>query len=176
MRRYRLLLLPLVVAVLGFAACGSDDDASNETAATPTATETAAAPARVKVTGKVGEKPKITVTDGEPPSELVVRDIKKGHGAKARPGQTVTVQYSGVLLKDGQPFDNSYDRGQPFSFPLGAGQVIPGWDQGVAGMRVGGRRVLTIPPDLAYGPQGAGPIGPNETLVFVVDLKDVSAS
>jgi peptidylprolyl isomerase len=177
MRRYRLLVLPLLLAALLFAACGSDDS-SNETAATPTETPTEAAPApagAVKVSGKVGEKPTIEVPGGDPPSELVIKDLKKGHGPKARAGQMVTVDYSGVLFKDGSPFDNSFDRGEPFTFPLGGGQVIQGWDQGVVGMRAGGRRVLTIPPDLAYGPGGAGPIGPNETLVFVVDMKEITS-
>jgi peptidylprolyl isomerase len=129
----------------------------------------------VKVSGKVGEKPEIEVPGGDPPSELVIKDIKKGHGPKAKAGQTVSVHYSGVLFSTGEPFDNSYDRGEPFTFPLGGGQVIPGWDQGIVGMQAGGRRVLTIPPDLAYGPSGSGPIGPNETLVFVVDMKDITS-
>jgi peptidylprolyl isomerase len=86
----------------------------------------------------------------------------------------VSVDYVGVNFSSGQQFDASWDRGEPFQFQLGAGQVIPGWDEGVKGMRVGGRRVLTIPPDLAYGPAGSPPvIGPNETLVFVVDLRKV---
>ncbi|HEY7074795.1 MAG TPA: FKBP-type peptidyl-prolyl cis-trans isomerase, partial [Solirubrobacteraceae bacterium] len=92
-------------------------------------------------------------------------------GVPVEPGQTVSVHYVGVNYKDGKQFDSSWDRGQPFSFTLGAGQVIPGWDKGVVGMRPGGRRELIIPPSLAYGPQGQPPvIKPNETLVFVVDL------
>jgi peptidylprolyl isomerase len=184
MRRYQLLTLPLLLAALAFSACGSSDEPSDEAAATATAEATeapttapqSAAPgAAVKVTGKLGEKPEVEVTGGDPPPALVSKDIKKGKGAKAKAGDTVSVQYVGVLYKDGAPFDNSWDRGaQPFEFPLGAGMVIPGWDQGVEGMQVGGRRVLTIPPDLAYGPGGSGPIGPNETLVFVVDLEKIS--
>jgi peptidylprolyl isomerase len=190
MRRH-LLALPLLLAVLAFAACGSSSDkssSSDESAATPEATATEAptesptaaaggsSSKTVKVTGKLGEKPKITVPGGDPPTKLVIKDIKKGTGPKASAGQTVTVQYDGVLWKDGTQFDASWDHGQPFSFPLGQGQVIPGWDQGVAGMRKGGRRVLTIPPDLAYGAQGSPPaIGPNETLVFVVDMENITS-
>jgi peptidylprolyl isomerase len=112
---------------------------------------------------------------GEPPTELVSEDLVPGEGEEAVAGTTVTVHYVGVNWSDGTEFDASWDRGQPFSFELGAGRVIPGWEQGVEGMRVGGRRTLTIPPDLAYGERGAGGvIGPNETLVFVVDLLDVA--
>ncbi|HEV2106408.1 MAG TPA: FKBP-type peptidyl-prolyl cis-trans isomerase [Candidatus Eisenbacteria bacterium] len=95
-----------------------------------------------------------------------------GNGKMADPGLTVTVHYTGWLT-DGTKFDSSVDRGQPFTFQLGAGQVIPGWDEGVKGMRVGGKRKLTIPPDLGYGARGAGPIPPNSTLVFDVELLDV---
>ena len=98
-----------------------------------------------------------------------------GDGPAAQPGQTVTVHYVGVSALNGRQFDASWDRGEPFEFQLGAGSVIPGWEQGVAGMKVGGRRQLVIPPRLAYGPQGSPPsIGPNETLVFVIDLLAVS--
>ena len=97
----------------------------------------------------------------------------EGDGAVARAGQIVTVHYVGVLYQTGEQFDASWDRGQPFKFELGAGRVIAGWDDGVEGMRVGGRRELVIPPALAYGDRGSGPIGPAETLVFVVDLVDI---
>ena len=98
----------------------------------------------------------------------------EGDGARARSGDTVSVQYAGVAWSTGQEFDASYERGEPFPFSLGAGEVIPGWDEGVAGMRVGERRVLVIPADLAYGAEGAPPaIGPDETLVFVVDLEGI---
>jgi peptidylprolyl isomerase len=116
-------------------------------------------------------KPTVTIPGGEPPSALGVEDLSVGSGAEASSGANVSVHYVGVAWSTGRPFDASWDRGEPLSFRLGVGQVIPGWDQGVAGMRVGGRRRLTIPPTLAYGAQGAGGvIGPNETLVFVVDL------
>ena len=116
-------------------------------------------------------KPDVTIPDGLPPSTLEVEDLTVGDGKEAVPGSNVSVQYVGVSYSTRRQFDASWDRGRPFSFRLGAGQVIRGWDEGVAGMRVGGRRRLVIPPDLAYGSRGAGgAIGPNETLVFVVDL------
>ncbi len=121
-------------------------------------------------------KPQVEVPDEPPPSELVSTDIVTGEGATAVAGDQVTVQYVGVDYETGEQFDASWDNGQPFPFQLGAGQVIPGWDQGVEGMKVGGRRELTIPPDLAYGKQGSPPaIKPNSTLVFVIDLLDVGS-
>jgi peptidylprolyl isomerase len=121
------------------------------------------------------EKPHVYVPPGEaPPAELVIEDLEVGDGAEAASGQTVVVHYVGHGWSTRQQFDSSWDRGDTFDFKLGAGQVIPGWDQGVAGMKVGGRRRLVIPPNLAYGRSGAGGvIGPNETLVFVVDLVDL---
>jgi peptidylprolyl isomerase len=120
-------------------------------------------------------RPEVTIPEGAPPpSTLVVEDLAVGDGHEARSGSEVEVHYVGVAWSTGRTFDASWDRREPFSFRLGAGQVIAGWDQGVAGMRIGGRRRLTIPPDLAYGARGAGGvIGPGETLVFVVDLLDV---
>jgi peptidylprolyl isomerase len=116
-------------------------------------------------------KPEITIPDSAPPSDLVVEDLEVGDGAEATSGTRCTMQYVGHAWSTGKQFDASWDRGEPFAFQLGAGMVIQGWDQGVAGMRVGGRRRLTIPPHLGYGARGAGgAIGPNETLVFVVDL------
>lgn len=119
-------------------------------------------------------KPTVAPIAGEAPRDLVVTDLTVGEGAEAAPGQVATVHYVGVAHSTGAQFDASWDRGQPFQFPLGAGQVIAGWDTGVAGMRVGGRRRLEIPPHLGYGARGAGGvIKPNETLIFVVDLVDV---
>ncbi|HVX16956.1 MAG TPA: FKBP-type peptidyl-prolyl cis-trans isomerase [Acidimicrobiales bacterium] len=121
------------------------------------------------------EKPHVFVPPGEtPPTELEVDDLEVGNGQEATPGSQVEVHYVGVSWRTRQQFDASWDRGETFRFGLGQGQVIAGWDQGVAGMKVGGRRQITIPPHLAYGKQGAGGvIGPNETLVFVVDLLGV---
>jgi peptidylprolyl isomerase len=120
-------------------------------------------------------KPEVPVPVGETPSyQLETEDITVGDGDEAVTGKVVEVHYVGVSWKNGQQFDASWDRGQTFKFGLGRGQVIAGWDQGVAGMKVGGRRRITIPPMLAYGKRGAGGvIGPDETLVFVVDLLGV---
>ena len=121
------------------------------------------------------DKPEIEFFDPEPPTDLVVTDITEGHGAEATSGSTVEVHYVGVTHSTGEEFDASYNRGQPLSFRLGVGQVISGWDQGVTGMKVGGRRQLVIPPHLGYGDRGAGGvIGPGETLIFVVDLLGVA--
>ncbi len=121
------------------------------------------------------QKPQVNVPRGEePPKQLVIEDVVEGYGDEAQPGRDVEVHYVGVAWSTGRQFDASWDRGQPFVFPLGQGRVIKGWDQGVAGMRVGGRRKLTIPPHLGYGRAGAGTaIAGNETLVFMVDLLDV---
>ncbi|SDU55856.1 peptidylprolyl isomerase [Amycolatopsis keratiniphila] len=121
------------------------------------------------------QKPQIDRPEGPAPSELEKSDITVGDGQEAKAGDTVSVHYVGVSHSTGDQFDASWDRGEPLRFGLGAGQVIPGWDQGVAGMKVGGRRKLVIPPHLAYGERGAGGvIKPNETLIFVVDLIGVN--
>ncbi len=120
-------------------------------------------------------KPSVEIPPGPPPTALQTEDLVVGEGREAVAGTTCTMQYVGHSWSTGKQFDASWDRGEPFSFPLGAGRVIAGWDQGVAGMKVGGRRRLTIPPELGYGSRGAGgAIAPNETLVFVVDLLGVS--
>jgi peptidylprolyl isomerase len=122
----------------------------------------------------VMDKPEVGPIQGDPPAELTIEDITVGDGPEAQAGQYVNVHYVGVAYSSGREFDASYNRGEPFAFPLGGGQVIAGWDQGVAGMKVGGRRKLTIPPHLGYGARGAGGvIKPNETLIFVVDLVGV---
>ena len=117
------------------------------------------------------DKPEIDFPGGEPPTELEITDLTVGEGAEAKAGAKVTVHYVGVAFSTGEEFDASWNRGSPFEFQLGGGQVIAGWDQGVAGMKVGGRRKLVIPPHLGYGQRGAGNvIKPGETLIFVVDL------
>ena len=120
-------------------------------------------------------KPEIDFPDYDPPTDLVSTDLSEGAGTEATEGATVLVHYVGVSHSTGEQFDASYDRGDPLSFRLGVGQVISGWDQGVVGMKVGGRRQLVIPPHLGYGDRGAGrAIKPGETLIFVVDLLGVS--
>jgi peptidylprolyl isomerase len=121
------------------------------------------------------DKPEIEFFDPEPPADLVVTDVTVGDGAEATSGSTVSVHYVGVAHSSGEEFDASYNRGAPLQFRLGVGQVIEGWDAGVQGMKVGGRRQLVIPPHLGYGDRGAGgAIKPGETLIFVVDLLGVS--
>nr|WP_202495238.1 FKBP-type peptidyl-prolyl cis-trans isomerase [Streptomyces sp. SID4982] len=119
-------------------------------------------------------KPEIDFPIGDAPSELLVEDIVVGDGPEAKPGAMVEVHYVGVTFETGEEFDASWNRGQTFRFPLGGGRVIKGWDQGVEGMKVGGRRKLTIPPHLAYGNQSPSPLIPaGSTLIFVVDLLGV---
>ncbi|HEX5533442.1 MAG TPA: FKBP-type peptidyl-prolyl cis-trans isomerase [Actinomycetales bacterium] len=119
-------------------------------------------------------KPEIDFPEGEPPNELQIVDEVVGDGPEASAGNTVSAHYVGVAYSTGEEFDASWNRGQPLDFRLGAGQVIEGWDRGVAGMRVGGRRRIVIPPHLGYGDRGAGGvIQPGETLIFVVDLVGV---
>jgi peptidylprolyl isomerase len=152
--------------------------ATTDTSTTSTgSTATARAPL-VSPTKDLSKKPRIPKQPGDAPTQIVIQDIVKGKGATAEDGKVLTVRYVGVRFRDNQQFDASWERKpNEFKFPLGQGQVIQGWDQGFKGMRVGGRRQLTIPADLAYGAQGQPPdIGPNETLIFVVDLKKVSNS
>lgn len=163
-------LIPVLFACLALlvvAGCGDDDSSTDSTDSTAaTSTETTESTPSAKKT-----KPQIEVPSGPPPKQLEIKDLEEGSGAEAKAGDEVTVQYVGVNYKNGEEFDASWDRGEPFTFPLGAGMVIKGWDQGIEGMKVGGRRELIIPPNLAYGPAGSPPaIGPNETLIFVVDL------
>ncbi len=118
-------------------------------------------------------KPEIDYPEGQPPADLQIDDQIVGDGPEAKAGMTVSAHYVGVAYSTGEEFDASWNRGQPLDFRLGVGQVIQGWDKGIAGMKVGGRRRLTIPAHLAYGDRGAGGvIGPGETLIFVVDLVD----
>lgn len=163
----RAMLILMVCAGLAIAGCG-DDSSDDSTAAgdsTATAAETTTAEKPPKRT-----KPKVTPPKGPPPQQLVKEELIPGTGPEAEAGDEVTVQYVGVDYKTGAEFDSSWSRSEPFSFRLGGGEVIRGWDLGVEGMKVGGRRELIIPPDLAYGSEGAGTIAPNATLVFVIDL------
>ncbi len=162
-----------LAAALALAGCGS----SSENQSAPAApTQAAATPPVATKPGAVSKdlsrEPTIPKPTGQPPAQLVKRDIVKGKGPAAKAGDMLSVQYTGVAFSTGQKFDASWDRGAaPFQFPVGGGQVIRGWDKGIPGMRVGGRRELIIPAALAYGDQGSPPvIGPGQTLVFVVDL------
>ncbi len=162
----RLVVSLVSVVLLASTACssgsGSADEGSSPTVSFP------------EEMAFVDQKPTPSIPDGPAPSEIVSQDAVIGEGAEAVDGKTVTVQYVGVRYKDGVQFDASWDRTGSFSFLLGSGQVISGWDEGVKGMKVGGRRQLILPPEYAYGETGAGAdIGPGETLVFVVDLLNV---
>jgi peptidylprolyl isomerase len=182
------LVLLLALALLA-AGCG---DSTKESAADKPAAKAeseaksqepipeAKAPTAEKVDPTPGEadintKPKVPKGNGSAPTALKAETLISGNGAEIKSGQQATVNYVGVLFKDGKEFDSSWGKGkQPFQFALGSGQVIPGWDEGVQGMKVGERRRLTIPADLAYGQQGSPPkIGPNEPLIFDIDLKKI---
>jgi peptidylprolyl isomerase len=163
----------------------SATDATATTATTPpTATPTASTkPAKssgktikqLVISKNLKKKPSIGRPTGAPPTKLYTRDIVKGKGKAAKSGDNVSVQYVGVSYSDGVQFDASWDRNAQFPFQLGKGNVIKGWDQGIVGMKVGGRRLLVIPPALAYGNQANGKIAANATLIFVVDLKKIGS-
>jgi peptidylprolyl isomerase len=161
--------------VPGVAACGGEDEGSDDAGAATTApAENTVTSAGDGASADLEEKPEVEVPDEPPPEELEVEDLVEGDGDEAQQGDLLEVEYVGVLYENGREFDSSWERDEPFAFQLGAGMVIPGWDEGLEGMREGGRRRLTIPPDLAYGEAGAPPdIGPGETLVFVIDLVDL---
>jgi peptidylprolyl isomerase len=172
----KLLLITLTCLAVVAAGCGGDSSSGDTTGSTgSTSAEGTSTSTEEESTAEQPEsavtKPKVTVPSGPPPKQLESKDLKVGDGPAAKAGNEVTVQYVGVGYKSKEQFDASWDRGEPFTFVLGSNSVIPGWEQGVVGMKVGGRRELTIPPELAYGPAGAPPaIGPNETLIFVIDL------
>lgn len=157
-------------AVIG---CGDDTETATFTVEAPPAGSDESAAAQEPVSS--GKKPKVTVPEGAPPKELKIKDLKEGTGKTAKAGDDLTMDYVGVSYSTGKEFDSSFSAGQPFNFTLGQGAVIAGWDEGIEGMKVGGRRELIIPPDKGYGAQGSPPsIKPNETLVFVVDLLAVN--
>ncbi|MEV5648449.1 FKBP-type peptidyl-prolyl cis-trans isomerase [Nocardia sp. NPDC052254] len=177
----------VAAAAVALTACGSDGKDSSAGPSTTTAElsapPAAAAPTASKgrectaedigVTGGFGETPTITIPDDcDPPKQLVTKDLVEGTGPEAKPGTPVEMNYSLVTWSDKTKLDSSFDRGQTFPLTLGAGSVIPGWDQGLVGIKQGGRRLLIIPPDLGYG-QGGNGIKPNETLVFVTDAVKV---
>jgi peptidylprolyl isomerase len=186
----------LAAACIALAACGgsktadipdgSDTGTSSSSTVTATTETTAKAPTFAKPTAAVQDvadavgtdtkkKPKIPKPSGKPPAKLTVVDIVAGTGAAAKGGDTLTVDYAGSSWSTGKEFDASWNSGQPFPVTLGQGSVIQGWEQGLQGMKQGGRRLLVIPPDLGYGATGSGDkIKPNETLLFVVDLRKLA--
>jgi peptidylprolyl isomerase len=184
-RRIGLGLAALVAAAL-IAGCGSSGDSSTITvgaenktdealaskSATTSSTSTSTtAAAKTPTSGPLSKEPHVTPPSGPPPTKLVTKEIVTGTGTAAKTGSAVAVNYVGALYKTGKVFDASWKRNEPFTFTLGKGQVIPGWEQGIVGMKVGGRRELIIPAALGYGAKGSPPsIPPNEALVFIVDL------
>ncbi len=191
MTKKSLLTTTLLALAAGLAGCGSSTapgvqlapsaGPSSEPITAAAATTTASSSASTssiptpKPPSPLSKEPAVTVPNTQAPATLVTKDLITGTGAVAKQGSNVTVNYVGVLYKTGKPFDSSWSRKQTFSTPLSSGSVIPGWVQGIAGMKVGGRRELIIPPSLGYGKTGSPPtIPPNSTLVFVVDLLGVS--
>lgn len=177
------LMLALCVALaIAVAGCGgsSDDSSSGSTGSSDSTSSSESDKSSSSGEGDLSDtstKPKVTVPSGVSPKQFAYKDIVEGTGAEAKPGDKVTVQYVGVGFDSEKEFDSSWSRNEPFSFSLGASEVIKGWDQGVEGMKVGGRRELVIPGSLAYGAAGSPPkIGPNETLIFVIDLLEVESA
>jgi peptidylprolyl isomerase len=176
----RLALILVACLALAVAGCGDSDDSSTSSSRSAGSTGSSekspsesdeSATESARVVGRA--EPEVTVPSGAPPKKLEIEELVKGTGATAKTGDEVTVHYVGVGYDSEEEFDSSWGGG-PFPFTLGAGLVIPGWEKGIEGMKVGGRRELIVPPNLAYGPAGRPPsIGPNETLIFVVDLLKV---
>tara|TARA_Y100000817_G_scaffold1951_2_gene1697 strand:+ start:1317 stop:2258 length:942 start_codon:yes stop_codon:yes gene_type:complete len=170
------IIVALICVVPVLSSCGGEEASESQVASSALQLVTSCSPPPSTTEGEVNNtdlsiKPSIQ-TPSEPPVGLEVEDIVEGSGPQASAGSFLVMQYVGVSCSTGLQFDASWDRGQPFSFELGAGKVIKGWDEGIVGMAVGGRRLLTIPPGKAYGSSGSGSgsIGPNETLLFIVDL------
>ncbi len=179
------IVLPLagLLAAAVLAGCGSggsstitvgnENTADNALVKSTTKSEPSETSSNVPKTpssGPLATKPVVKSPGGTPPNKEVIKDLIVGTGTEAKAGQSVTVNYVGINYKSGKEFDSSWKRNEPFTFTLGKGQVIPGWEKGIPGMKVGGRRELVIPPALGYGAKGSSTIPPNETLIFVVDL------
>jgi peptidylprolyl isomerase len=178
--KFTLLILALCAAlVVSVAGCGGSSDSSTGSTESSSSSEAGGSSEESEGSSETdasGEKtkPTVTVPTEVSPKNFAIKELEEGSGAEAKKGDEVTVQYVGVGYDSEKEFDSSWSRNEPFTFTLGAGEVIKGWDQGVEGMKVGGRRELLIPGELAYGPEGSPPkIGPNETLVFVIDLLSV---
>jgi peptidylprolyl isomerase len=175
MGKHAMKILMSAAAGLALTACGGSTAPGVELAPSGGATQ-AAVTTTPKPPPALATKPVVTVPKGPPPKTLVVKDLVTGTGQTLKAGQSITVNYVGVLYKGGKEFDSSWQRNQPFTTTLqaGSGGVIEGWVKGLAGMHVGGRRELIIPPSLGYGAKGSGSIPPNSTLIFVVDLLSIS--
>jgi peptidylprolyl isomerase len=175
-RPLRLLLPAVLLLALAVAGCGSDSSANSAAKATATPADPAQEVDRLasQISTKLSQRPKIPTPKGDPPADLVKKDIVTGRGPKVKPGEQLSVQYVGASWSDGKEFDASWNRGQAFTLSI-PGQVIEGWNEGILGMRQGGRRLLIIPPLKGYGPNGTpdGSIKPNETLAFVIDASQV---
>jgi peptidylprolyl isomerase len=175
-RTRALIPLAALLAAAALAGCGGGSSSTigvgNENKSDESLVKAGETPvAKTPTSGPLSTEPKVTPPSGPPPTKLEKKDLIVGTGAEAKAGETVTVNYVGVLYKGGKEFDASWRRKEPFQFKLGQGQVIKGWDQGIPGMKVGGRRELVIPAELAYGKTGSPPtIPPSAPLVFVVDL------
>jgi peptidylprolyl isomerase len=175
--KFPLIILALcaALATAGAGCGGGSDSSTGSTNSTESGASTGSTEASKESTESTerGEKtkPTVTVPKGVSPKKFAFKDLEKGIGATAKAGDEISVQYVGVGYDSEEEFDSSWSRNEPLPLTLGAGGVIPGWEQGIEGMKVGGRRELIIPPNLAYGPEGRPPsIGPNETLIFVIDL------
>lgn len=155
----KIVIISIVLALVGIVVFSQMSNKSEDSSPSDTSTD-------------VSNTTPTTIPDTSPSAELKIENIKLGTGKEVQAGDTVTINYVGTL-ENGQKFDSSYDRNQPLETQIGVGQVIKGWDEGVIGMKVGGKRKLTIPPDFAYGPRGVGTIPPNSTLIFELELLDV---